>query len=687
MKKKFYLMVILFSLAGRLVAYSQSIGIGTASPNGSAQLDITSASKGLLIPRMATAGINAISAPASGLMVYDSVKNQLMVNMGTPVAPNWQNIVSTAGWSLNGNGSTDAATSFVGTTDNQPLRFRINDQYAGEIDSISRRTSFGYRAGNNSGGANVAMGFKSLFQNSTGEKNVALGDSSMYSNTSGTYNVAAGAMSLYSNTDGIMNVAIGESSLYSNTSGNQNVALGQHSMYSNVTGQQNTAIGNYTLQANTVGSFNTAAGYNALTANTTGNYNTATGESSLFSNTTGNDNTAVGPHALYSNTSGSDNTAAGHYALYSNTDGSSNTAIGTSALFKNLSGGSNTANGYNALYGNTYGYYNTAVGTQSLYSNTTGSYNTSMGYLSMDLSSGGSYNTAVGAQSLELSPNSNYNTACGYLSLYNVTSGQYNTGIGMRSMIGAIGASYNVAVGVDALKLTTNSQFNTVVGYGSGYYYDLGYNNVIVGANSDGHFDGIYNIIAIGQGTVCDDNSQARFGNSATSSIGGYVGWTNISDGRFKKDIQEDVKGLDFILKLRPVTYKLDVTALSRRLGENHGQDWGPQMKQAIAEKEKMVFSGFIAQEVEEAAKQANYEFSGVDKPTTADGLYGLRYSEFVVPLTKAIQEQQLLIEELKKQNEQLRNTRADQQQRYEALLQRVDRLTTAGQGQQQGSQ
>jgi FtsZ-binding cell division protein ZapB len=60
-----------------------------------------------------------------------------------------------------------------------------------------------------------------------------------------------------------------------------------------------------------------------------------------------------------------------------------------------------------------------------------------------------------------------------------------------------------------------------------------------------------------------------------------------------------------------------------------------------------------------------------------------LRYSEFVVPLTKAIQEQQLQIEELKKQNEQLRNTRADQQQRYEVLLQRVDRLTTAGRGQQ----
>ena len=55
-----------------------------------------------------------------------------------------------------------------------------------------------------------------------------------------------------------------------------------------------------------------------------------------------------------------------------------------------------------------------------------------------------------------------------------------------------------------------------------------------------------------------------------------------------------------------------------------------------MIEKEKIIFSGFVAQEVEKAAKEVNYDFSGVDKPGRENGLYGLSYAEFVVPLVKA---------------------------------------------------
>ena len=57
--------------------------------------------------------------------------------------------------------------------------------------------------------------------------------------------------------------------------------------------------------------------------------------------------------------------------------------------------------------------------------------------------------------------------------------------------------------------------------------YDNGYNNVFVGANNDVNGAGYYNVIAIGQAVVCTASSQARFGNSATNSIGGYANWTN----------------------------------------------------------------------------------------------------------------------------------------------------------------
>lgn len=48
------------------------VGINTATPNPSAELDVSSTNKGMLAPRMTTAQRNAIVSPADGLMVYDT---------------------------------------------------------------------------------------------------------------------------------------------------------------------------------------------------------------------------------------------------------------------------------------------------------------------------------------------------------------------------------------------------------------------------------------------------------------------------------------------------------------------------------------------------------------------------------------------------------------------------------------
>ena len=77
-------------------------------------------------------------------------------------------------------------------------------------------------------------------------------------------------------------------------------------------------------------------------------------------------------------------------------------------------------------------------------------------------------------------------------------------------------------------------------------------------------------------------------------------------------------------------------------------------MQQPAREKEQLVQSGFIAQEVEAAAKSLGYNFSGIDRPRNEKDLYGLRYAEFVVPLVKAMQEQQALIAALQKQVNEL---------------------------------
>ena len=76
-------------------------------------------------------------------------------------------------------------------------------------------------------------------------------------------------------------------------------------------------------------------------------------------------------------------------------------------------------------------------------------------------------------------------------------------------------------------------------------------------------------------------------------------------------------------------------------------------LKKALAEKSKIIYSGFLAQEVEKAAKKAGFNFSGVVQPNNDKDPYGLRYAEFTVPLVKATQEQQTIIEDLKLENQE----------------------------------
>lgn len=68
MNKNFFatLTLSLLSVAG----FSQSVGIGTSSPNGSAKLEISSNNQGFLPPRMTATERDAIANPVAGLMVY-----------------------------------------------------------------------------------------------------------------------------------------------------------------------------------------------------------------------------------------------------------------------------------------------------------------------------------------------------------------------------------------------------------------------------------------------------------------------------------------------------------------------------------------------------------------------------------------------------------------------------------------
>ena len=79
----------------------------------------------------------------------------------------------------------------------------------------------------------------------------------------------------------------------------------------------------------------------------------------------------------------------------------------------------------------------------------------------------------------------------------------------------------------------------------------------------------------------------------------------------------------------------------------------------------------YIPQAVDAAAQKLHYNFSGVDKPKDKDGLYGLRYGDFVVPLVKAVQE-------LSKQNDSLKNNNQNLSSKLDAVEEEVKQLKTS---------
>lgn len=97
------------------------------------------------------------------------------------------------------------------------------------------------------------------------------------------------------------------------------------------------------------------------------------------------------------------------------------------------------------------------------------------------------------------------------------------------------------------------------------------------------------------------------------------------SDANLKSDIRDSDLGLDFITKLRPVSYK-----------------WNDHPRGISAER----FYGFIAQEVEPLLGDDCRRIVTHDSATG----YGLMYTDLIAPLVKAVQEQQKQIKELQEQ-------------------------------------
>lgn len=579
--------------------------------------------------------------------------NEVLRGDGT-FGPYNPSINGALGWLLVGNSGTNPETNFIGTTDNQPLQFRLDNTKAGELNHITNNYGIGIGSlqVNTTGTQNVGFGRWAFLSNTTGSNNTSIGHDALSRNTTGSGNTAVGAWAMLLNTTGTRNTVVGNDALSRNTLGSDNTAIGHNALLQNlgrlitfplpfITGNYNTAVGSGALYGNTDGSLNTAAGYNALGLNQNGGSNSAYGaealknnqqsgnsafgSSALRANITGVDNVAVGAEALENNTTGYDNTAIGTQSLSLN-NGYFNSALGSRSLISNSSGHDNTASGYSAMHQNSAGSFNTSIGAFSMYSNITGEDNTAVGYKAMELNGQGFKNTAVGISAMQ-----------------NNTVGYSNSAFGSRALIANMGGLGNTAIGANALQNNTGGFWNTSIGFNSG--------NVPSNAG---------NITTIGYGTGWNTTSsnQVNIGNFSVTWIGGQTGWFHYSDKRIKNDIKDDVPGLSFVTRLKPISYHVDVRKqeeIANAGAQKNGELIKPLDKDwhGKYDVEKIKMTGFFAQDVEDAAKSINYSFNGVHNPKNG-GLLSLDYSAFVVPLVKAVQEQQTIIEKQQKQIDDL---------------------------------
>jgi len=250
--------------------------------------------------------------------------------------------------------------------------------------------------------------------------------------------------------------------------------------------------------------------------------------------------------------------------------------------------------------------------------------------------------TSFGAQAGRTNTSTNnvfFGSNAGELSSNAASSNMVAIGHQAMGAAGAQNVSQSVAIGSFAMQSPGGTATNNVViGHNAGISLSTS-NNVIIGQGASSGFAGC---IVIGQGAASTANNHIRIGNSQTLATT-PASWTVVSDRRAKSDIKDSPLGLDFIKTLRPVSY-------FKKNDENKKTEYG-----------------FIAQEVEATLKKAGDSNNGVIY-VDPDGNYGMRYNDIIPITVKAVQEQQELIEELKKENAELIKANA-------AILKRLEKL------------
>ena len=515
------LFLIFFSIS----ALSAQVGIGTENPEASSIFDVTSTSKGFLVPRMTENQKNAISTPAQGLLVFQTNGT---VGFYSYDGSSWLHLIDGSSKGLyfgpgTGNGDNNLA---VGTSMGS--------------GTGKRNTAIGSRALENYSGSgfdnNTAVGYYSLKKVTDGQQNTALGAETMFELTSGNWNTAIGAQTIINST-GNGNTALGYRAGETLTTGSNNILIGMQADVSSNNLSNAIAIGydatvnasnkiqlgnsNITLVETSgtvlasafVGDGSGLTGIISSSSTPTFLYGT---ENILLDGTTspnvGDMERSVGLGYLTLNnvTTGYKNVAIGARSMLDNTTGSMNVGIGFSSLTKNTTGERNVAiGGTEALSKNTTGSNNIAIGDRAIYFNVSGQSNVAIGSNSLVNNDSGNYNTMVGVEA-----GSNIRTESG-------NTGNDNVGLGYRALQLNYSGDKNVAIGWDALRRTKGSG-NSGIGNKAGWYNVDGSNNTFVGNQAgigSSNATNLTNATAIGYNAIVDASNKIQLGNSNVTNL------------------------------------------------------------------------------------------------------------------------------------------------------------------------
>jgi hypothetical protein len=591
---------------------------------------------------VSTAGTERVRVDASGNVGIGTSSPAALLQLGNPgsklgtmrLAGNTSGYVqiqpsaAAGSWTMTLPSSAGSSGQVLSTNGSGVLSWATASGGATKIDDLSDAASSSVQSV-----ANLFMGAYAGENRTTGASNTAIGYNAGSALTTGTDNTIVGAQ--YWGGTG--------PATHSETT-----AIGANTLYYGVDGDGNTVVGAGAGDGNdyTIGEDNTYVGRSAGgRAQFRHTYNVGVGSGAL-SVSSADVTIGIGPDAgAYGG--GWHGIHIGDQAGYDAT-GDENIFVGSGVFFTNgggNSGGQNTIIGHGAASYNVgkTASNNVMFGYKVAEYLTSGSNNTVMGYYAVPTLESGSNNIVIGAGADVPAANTS-----NFLNIGNTIYGNTSTasvGIGtsspsqMLTINGSQGSPATSGTTQNGMFRLTNTtgQVSLDVGInqsGSAYTWmqaaqknNLGTYHILA-LNPNGGNVGIGTSSPIERLTVAGNIAPSvtnvySLGTSSVLFLDAYVknGVTTTSDARAKTDITNSDLGLDFINDLRPVSYH-----------------W--------KEGDNKLHYGVIAQETERALSQAKTrsgrsgEVDNVivshDKKTD---IYGVRYTELIAPVIKAIQE------------------------------------------------